>query len=140
MPPPTRITAASEGEPAVEVNEFRGDLTIINAIFSTRLVINGASPAANVFCMAHGNEGYFNNRSTAAHAVLFGSTKFTPGGGALTIPGQGTADPAFVRKMLAQLRQQRPRPLTAVPGGITDVRVYRVNVANCPTDFHLIAH
>ncbi|MBV9470329.1 MAG: hypothetical protein JOZ57_13915, partial [Abitibacteriaceae bacterium] len=124
---------------AIETDDFRGNLTLLNVIVGTNIVVGGEGQKTNVFSMVHGNEGYFSNHSPQAHAVLYGSTKYTPGGGAMTTPNVGQADPDFILKMLAQLRHERPRPLANLKGGITDVRIFRVNVSNCLTDFHLQA-
>jgi len=43
-----------------------------------------------------------------------------------SLPDIGEFDPAFVREMLATLRNELPRPLTEIPAGATDLRFYRV--------------
>jgi hypothetical protein len=122
---------------ALEINGFRGNLTLINVNIGTNLTINGDSKETNIFAMLHGHESYFANHSRSAPAVLFGSTKYAYGGGAVPIPNQGKADPQFILKMLAPLRSARPHPLMTLKSRLSDVRFFRVNVTNCMTDVHL---
>jgi hypothetical protein len=43
-------------------------------------------------------------------------------------PDVGRADPDFLRAMLRHAREERPDVLTARPGNVTDVRMFRVLV------------
>jgi len=53
--------------------------------------------------------------------------RYTDGGGAIPIPDSGSkVDYGFIRQMIAHTRVERPRPLTPVAAGATDVRFYRV--------------
>ena len=70
---------------ALELNGFNGDVTLINANIGTNMTIAGESKQTNLFAMLHGQENYFTNKSASAHVVLFGSTKYTLGGGAIPI-------------------------------------------------------
>lgn len=122
---------------ALEINDFRGDLSLLNVTIGTNLVVAGESKEANVLGVLHGTDDYFVNRSPAAHAALIAGTKYTAGGGATAIPKQGSAAPQWILKMLAQLRGERPRPLMPVKAGVTDVRFYRVTVSGGRTAIHL---
>jgi Pectate lyase superfamily protein len=135
--PGPNMNATKPNFAALEINGFRGNLTLINVNIGTNLIVDGDSKETNIFAMLHGYESYFANHSTSASAVLFGSTKYAYGGGAVPIPNQGKADPQFILKMLAPLRRARPHPLTALESGLSDVRFFRVNVTNCVTDVHV---
>lgn len=60
-------------------------------------------------------------------AFLHGKEFRADGTGLDSLPDQGrTDDPDFLRKMLDMLRSERPRPLSPVPDGATDLRLYRI--------------
>jgi hypothetical protein len=128
-----------EGIPAVEVDGFKGSLTFMAAIFSTRIRVRGDGRETNVLALGiQGNgDDYFRSDSPNAPTARLGCLKYTPGGGAVSIPDQGAAAPAFLRRMLAQMRLEKPRPLTDLKPGITDVRFYRVNAENGLICIHL---
>jgi hypothetical protein len=79
-------------------------------------------------------EGCFVNRSPNAHAAVIEAFRYTPGGGAAAIPDMGDADERFIRQMITASRMERPRLLSPVPAGKTDVRLLRVLISqarNC---------
>jgi hypothetical protein len=51
----------------------------------------------------------------------------------------GAADPAFIRTMLSHTRGETPALLSALPAGVTDVRLFRVWVANGVNNITLTA-
>jgi hypothetical protein len=124
---------------ALEIDGFTGKFTLINVIVGTNVVITEKSKSAKVFSMNHGTEEYFKNRSDDTQAVALLSTKYTPGGGAVAIPDQGSADDDFILEMLAQLREEVPRPVFPLKKDLTDVRVHRVMVSNSTIGWHLKA-
>ncbi len=52
------------------------------------------------------------------------------GNRSVATPNVGTADAEFLKTMLAQTRRERASALLSVPAGATDVRMYRVWIAN----------
>lgn len=77
-----------------------------------------------------GQDDYFRNQSPHAAAAFLGCDRYTPGGGAVGVPGSGPQDPAFLLTMLEQVRRERPEPIASLAAGITDLRLYRVTVEN----------
>ncbi len=122
---------------ALEFNGFKGDATLLNVNIGTNLTVAGDSRETRLLGMLHGGENAVVNRSTGAKVALLGGSQAKPDGSAAVIPNQGSAEPAFVLKMLEQLRTDRPRPLNALKGGVTDVRFYRVTVSGGQTGVHL---
>jgi hypothetical protein len=86
--------------------------------------------------MGIGN-GYLTNNSPAARVALLESMQYTQGGGGAPVPDVGKADVDFIRKMLAQTRSTKPKPLDGVAPEATDVRLYRVGVANAQIGIRL---
>lgn len=122
---------------ALSFDGFRGDVSLLGVNIGTNLSISGKSDLTRLLGLLHGTESYFQNTSTGAQVAMFGSTKYTEGGGATPIPNQGQAEPKFVLQMLAQLRADRPRAPTALPVGITDARLHRVTVSGGQTGIRL---
>ncbi len=138
-------TAQKDGMPALEFDDFKGDLTFLTSILhsgsqSVPTIIKGPGADMNVLLlgvqMGIGSD-YLTNSSPGAHIKLLQSMQYTQGGGGTPVPDVGTADVDFIRQMLAQTRFARPRPLDAVPPEATDVRLYRVGVSNAQAGIHL---
>jgi hypothetical protein len=51
----------------------------------------------------------------------------------------GVADTAFIRDMLSHTRRENPAPLSGLPAGITDVRLFRVWVTSGLNNIRLAA-
>ena len=49
-------------------------------------------------------------------------------------PNTGTLDDAFVKDMFAHTRGEEPRMLAALPAGVTDLRLFRVDVSDSGTN------
>ncbi|MEO6908158.1 MAG: hypothetical protein ABI210_09740, partial [Abditibacteriaceae bacterium] len=113
---------------ALTINGFHGDVSLLGVIVGKKILVSGNSADMNVLAVLHGTDDYFMDKATAGEVALLDSTKYQNGGGGTPITDQGNADPNFVLKMLAQVRTTRPRPLTDLPRGVTDVRFYRVTV------------
>lgn len=123
---------------ALKIEGFRGTASLLGVNVGARLVVAGRSPQASVWAITHGDGDYVENRSPDARFVLSSSSKYIENGGGAPIPNIGVPDAPFVRKMLAQLRTSRPRPLADnVPQGATDLRLYRVTVRNADVGVHL---
>ncbi len=79
------------------------------------------------------SSNYFRNlASPHAEAVLLNSRQISalPGNRSAATPDVGLADPAFIRNMLSHTRSETSAVLNALPAQITDLRSFRVWVAN----------
>lgn len=135
--PGPNMAATDPNFAAIAVNGFHGNLSLLGVIIGTQMVISGTSKDANVLVVGHGTDDYFFNRSTGAHALLYGSTRYTAGGGGVPIPNQGKVDPPFIRQMLMPLLRPRPHFMMGSLPGTTDVRFYRVTVTGGETGIRL---
>jgi hypothetical protein len=123
---------------AVEADNFDGLLSLLAVNLGARMTVHGAGSKTNALFMGMGNaDGFWANTSPQARAAQVGSLQYVPGTGAVNLPDQGKPDPAWLRQMLAPLRSEQPRPLSALPPGITDARFYRVSVDNAPVGIRL---
>ena len=124
----------NETEPAIELDNFSGQLSLLNVQWSgggdsMRLVCHGEGRNTAMLGLGAqvGKSGpRLDNQSPHARLALLEVMHYTEGGGAAPSPDVGAADPDFIRSMIAPTRAERPRPLTPVPAGITDVRFFRV--------------
>jgi hypothetical protein len=138
-------TAQKDGIPALEFDDFKGNLTFLTSILhsgsqSVPTTIKGPGADMNVLLlgvqMGIGSD-YLTNTSPGAHIGLLQSMQYTQGGGGTPVPDAGKADVDFIRQMLAPTRFTGPKPLNAVPPEATDVRLYRVGVSNAQIGIHL---
>ena len=143
----TSIGAAQkEGIPALEFDDFKGDLMFLTSILhsgsqSVPTVVAGQGANLNLLLLGVQmgiGEGYLVNHSPEAHVALLESMQYTAGGGGKPVPDMGVADPVFIRRMLAPTRSVKPKPLDIIPADLTDVRLYRVGVFNAQTGIHLL--
>jgi hypothetical protein len=125
----------NETEPAIELDGFSGQLALLNVQWSgggdsMRLVSCGEGRNTAVLALGaqFGKNGpRLDNQSPQARIALVEAMRYTDGGGATPIPDAGAVvDHDFIRRMIAHTRAERPRPLTPVAAGATDVRFYRV--------------
>src|SRR5207247_4261001 len=74
----------------------------------------------------------FNTSSPRTQAVLLNSRQLSRlrGNRSAASTNLGPAGAAFIRDMLSHTRGEKPEALKALPGGISDVRLYRVWVGN----------
>ncbi len=135
--PGPNMAAKNPNFAALEFEDFKGVAALLNVNIGTNLTLSGDGSQTRLLGMLHGSENAVVNRSRDAKVLLLGGSQTLPGGSASVIPNQGIAEPAFVLKMLEQLRTERPHPLATLPGGITDVRFYRVTVSGGQTSVHL---
>ncbi len=139
-------TAQKAGIPAFEFDDYQGQSDVSDQHPAQQLPERAhrdegprgehERAAAGRFKLGIGN-GYLTNDSSAAHVALLQSMQYTQGGGGTPVPDMGKADPDFLRRMLAQTRSAKPKPLTTVPPEATDVRLYRVGVSNAQIGVHL---
>jgi len=139
-------TASKEGVPALEFNDFRGNVTFLTSILHSNsqavpIVVRGQGTNTNLLLLGVQlgiGDNYLTNNSPQAHVALLESMQYTPGGGGKPVPDAGTADPDFIRRMLAQTRNARPQPLDPVAPRLTDARLYRIGVSNAQIGIHLL--
>lgn len=128
-----------EGVPAIRIAGFRGRVTILTSILSTRLRVTGGGPETCVLALGLQGSGdtFFGTNAPGARAALVAGLKYLPGGGATGVPDSGSYDAAFLQTMLEQVRSQAPRSLDPLPAGVTDVRFHRVVASNATVGIHL---
>jgi hypothetical protein len=135
---------ANRTPPAFDITNLDGRVTILTTHIDDRITIRGGGSNANVLAMGvfaeHKTSSYFlNAASPAAHAVLANSRQLATMWGNRSAPTKdgGQIDPAFIESMLSQTRLESAGPLRALPAGVTDVRMFRVWVANGPNNVTL---
>lgn len=123
---------------------FRGDVALLNVIIGTKFGFTRGQKIEDVpyrhrtLLMTHGQPGFYSKQSSRNLNFAYGCTVYTEGGGAKVWEGNDiSTSAAFVTKMLAPLRAARPQTLVALPRGVTDLRLYRVNAENFATNIHL---
>jgi hypothetical protein len=138
-------TAQKDGMPALEFDDFKGNLTFLTSILhsgsqSVPTMIKGSGADMNVLLLgvqlSIGSD-YLTNNAPGARVRLLQSMQYTQGGGGTPVPDVGQAEVDFIRRMLAQTRSTKPTPLDAVASGATDVRLYRIGVFNAQIGIHL---
>jgi Pectate lyase superfamily protein len=134
-------TPADGGIPAIRMSRLNGGVAILTIGLSDRIAISGSGAAANLLGLGifreYHESNYFENATAPPATVLMANTRqrtklqgrFSPG--TLAIRDSGKVDPAFLRQMLAPARADvLPFPLTALPAGVSDVRMFRVWATN----------
>jgi len=134
-------TVYRERDPMIEANDFHGKLSFLNTIFGTKdtqVNIHGDGRETKALFIALGNRSDFlANESPNARVALLESFRYWLGGRALPVSDRGAADGTFLREMLAQTRRERFRSLDPVAPEATDLRMYRVSVANTRSGIRL---
>src|SRR6185436_13092019 len=94
-----------------------------------------------VYAEQRSSNYFLNAASPPAQAALVNSRQLSnfPGTRSASTANVGSADPAFLRRMLSHARRELPRPLAALPDGVTDVRLFRVWVSNGMNNIMLTA-
>lgn len=137
---------SSSTQPAININNFDGKATFLTA-GPPNLVVDGDGSktkvlvAANTYSNPNISPNFINNSANAQVAFL-NNRQATVGGGSVAVSDQvknvnSNAD--FVKEMMAQVRTEKPQPLTTLPQGVTDLRVYRVSVERAPVGMHIKA-
>jgi hypothetical protein len=122
QPPPT-------GEAVMDFDGFKGDVT-----FSQIEPMNGpirVKDAPNLQLLMIGlitrdAPLQLQDAGGAQVAFLSGRVVRQAPTGSDALPDLGAWDPLWVKARLAVLRETAPQPLTPIPDGITDLRLYRV--------------
>jgi hypothetical protein len=127
---------AGQEIPPFLINDFNGPVNILNTKIG-RGGIQISGTGTNTSILAMGMDGpaktpnYFLDSSPLAKAGLFYSSVMTPAGGSAVVSDQSFNIPAssdFVRTMMASVRAVKPLPLSQLPTGATDLRLFRVTV------------
>ena len=87
---------------------------------------------AGVLVEQKSSQYFLNTSSPRSQSVLLNSRQLSrlPGNRSAASTNVGRAGAAFIRDMLSHTRGEKPEALKALPGGISDVRLYRVWVGN----------
>jgi hypothetical protein len=134
----SRISSpANRPRAAVDIRDLTGRVSILATHIDDRIAISGDGSRAAVFGLGiyaeQKTSNYFvNAASPRARDALVNSRQLSivPGIRSAPTPNVGNSDPAFIREMLSHARREHPAPLTARPDGVSDVRLFRVWVAN----------
>ncbi|MHB9132883.1 MAG: glycosyl hydrolase family 28-related protein [Armatimonadota bacterium] len=140
---------AKEGMPSIVIDDFRGKVTLLGTQFTTintqsnTGMVQGEGKDTQVLLMGSQAVGgkadrLMYNKSPLAE-VAFLHNKSWAEGVTAPIANEGLADPGFVKDMLAQTRNERPRLLTPLKPGVTDARIYRVFIDAALIAIHLTA-
>ena len=118
--------------PVMEFKGFHGQASLVSLqLDNTDVRITGGSENTRVLGLglASSLPDAFVNDSPNAQVALLGSRTGYNGVPQVSVPNYtnriGSVS-EFVRQMLAQTRAEHPQPLTRLPDGVTDVRIYRV--------------
>ncbi|PYR28226.1 MAG: hypothetical protein DMF98_03600 [Acidobacteria bacterium] len=133
-----RISSPVNGSPpAFDIANLIGRVTILTTHIDDRVTIRGNGSRANVLAMGvfaeqKASSYFLNAASPPAHAVLANSRQLATvwGNRSTATKDEGEIDPVFIEDMLNQARRERAGPLSALSAGVTDVRMFRVWVAN----------
>jgi len=124
-------------DPGVMLENFRGKAAFVSDLFGTRMAVKGEGKDTQALLLGTlaGSADFLDNTATKAHVELLNVRQVTPNTEQLSTPvaNQGSAQPLWLYTMLTQLRTLYPRPLGALPGEMTDLRLYHVRIENCTT-------
>jgi Pectate lyase superfamily protein len=122
------------GATSIDIANLVGKVSLLGSSTGGNVVISGNGSQAQVlgaglFEETADADNYFLNNAAATAGLL--QSRVVTSDASLqsrTIPvaNQGTIDSAFVNSMLAQTRAATEQPLTALPDGVSDLRLYRV--------------
>ncbi len=138
------------GIPSVLVDDFDGQFALLNGYFTQiigspnlgrRLQVTGSGVNTHLLYVggwANSDQYFLNDSPDAEVGFLLGHKPIAFGeSNAEPMAEQGTSNPDFLRRMLAQLRSETPRPLVPLPEEVTDVRMFRVEVDYAATGLKL---
>jgi hypothetical protein len=133
-----RVSSPVNGTlPAFNIMNLDGQAAILSTHFDDRIEISGNGGRASVLALGvmveQKSSDYFKNAaSPPAAAALLNSRQVSllPGTRSTPTANWGSAGADFIRNMLSHTRGEMPAALSALPPGITDVRLFRVWVAN----------
>ena len=130
-------TPAGGMPPAFNINNLNGRVAIVAADIDDRVNVSGDGSKAMVLGLGlmaeQRSANYFLDISSPpAKTALVNARHLSllPGTRSTSTTNVGTAEPPFIRTMLSHARGEMPHPLTALPAGVTDIRLFRVWVSN----------
>ena len=131
-------SGAASPNATVGISGFRGNVTIANAFLLTRNRIAVDSSSVNILGLGlvatADNANIFTvTNSPSSQTALLNSRQLNATGGSIPLSDQivnGSDVNAFLLQMLAPLRSIQPHFFSAIPAGVTDLRLYRVSVDN----------
>jgi hypothetical protein len=132
--------------PALDIAGLDGRVTVLLVNIDDRIVVSGDGRSSNVlgigiFAERKAGDYFVNAASPAARAVLLNSRNLSslPMNRSTSTDDVGAIDATFIKSMLAHTRGEHPARLTALPNGISDVRLFRVWVTNGLNNIELTA-
>ena len=116
------------------IDSLQGDAAIVATYIDDRIELSGNGSDARVLALAvfdaqPGATSLSSTASPPARALRVGSRQRRPAGPgdwSLPTPDSAAVDTAFVSGLLSHTRREMPQPITDLPQGITDVRMFRV--------------
>lgn len=133
---PTDPNHGGAADGVLEIDDFQGAISLLNASFlETTVSVAGDGSESHLLLLGcHGTPNitepitptYLDNQSPNARVEHW----FSESDGR-QIPHTTEPDPVFLRRMLEQLRTDKPRRLVALQEGVTDARLFRVSVEAC---------
>ena len=124
----------NQSTPTFDINNFKGNATFINDYTTGNWAVSGDGTQARVLGVGL-NEitpttTYFSNNASppATVGLLQSMNAGNSLGFAYPTPNTGMLDDNFVKDMFAHTRGEEPRMLTALPAGVTDLRLFRVEL------------
>jgi hypothetical protein len=131
--------------PLIELNGFSGRGTFGGVLLkpsgnaSRGIVVSNETNQTNALFL--GNLGYslpYFSRTGSGGSVSFLNNKHKDQKGAVQTADQGAARTlAFITSMLEQMRTVKPTYTTGLPAGVTDARLFRVDLRYGATGLHI---
>lgn len=133
---PTDPNHGGAADGVLEIDDFQGAISLLNAWFlETSVKVTGDGSGTDLLLLGcYGTPNitqpvtptYLDNQSPNARVEHWFSESDSR-----QIPHTTEPDPVFLRKMLGQVRNEKPRRLVPLPEAVTDVRLFRVSVEAC---------
>ena len=135
-------TAANSTPAAVSITGLNGSVAVVASHLDDRIAIAGDGRLARVLGLAFFDEqeslnGFQNGATPPAQAAVVNSRHKAAGrrgNSSTALPDSGKWDPAFVTTLLAPIRSEWPTSHAAAPPTASDVRLFRVWIANSLTN------
>lgn len=127
----------NEAVPAFDIVDLEGSVAILGSHLDDRVTVSGSGTAANVlvlglFCEQRAADCFLPSDPPPGDVRMLASRQKSgvPGTRSVRAADVGQDDPSFIRTMVSHARGDRPAVIEALPAGVTDVRMFRVQVAN----------
>ena len=122
--------------PAFDIDGLNGRVAILNTDLDDRVVLSGSGASAQLLVLGMmsertGTDAVVNRASPAARSLVINARHLAGFPLSLrtrsvALGDSATMDQGFVRTLLGPARVPQPALLTALPAGVTDVRLFRV--------------